>query len=95
MEFDWDPIKADTNLIDHGVPFPLAQEVWDDPFCLIVYDRFEGGEHRYHAIGFAGPYLLLVVHAYPDPDDDLTVRLISARKATRYERAKYEEGDVC
>lgn len=94
MEFDWDPVKAETNLIDHGVPFSLAQEVWDDPFCVISYDRFESGEHRYHAVGLAGQYLLLVVHAYPDDDDDLTVRLISARKATRHERLQYEKGDV-
>jgi uncharacterized DUF497 family protein len=35
--------------------------------------------------------LLLVVHVYPDPDDEALVRIISARKATAHERKQYEQ----
>jgi uncharacterized DUF497 family protein len=32
----------------------------------------------------------VVVHTYPDPDDDEHVRIIGARKATSHERKRYE-----
>jgi uncharacterized DUF497 family protein len=35
--------------------------------------------------------LLVVVHAYPDADDEERVRIIGARKATRQERTRYEQ----
>ena len=47
-----------------------------------------------HALGMAlGIVLLLVVHTYPDDDDD-RVRIVSARRATRTERKAYEDGDL-
>ena len=84
MQFDWDPEKARTNLVKHGVSIELAREV--------VPDRFEDGEQRWHAIGMVGPVaILLVVHVYPDPDDEGRLRIIGARKATAHERRRYEQ----
>jgi uncharacterized DUF497 family protein len=92
MRFEWDPEKARTNLVKHGVSFDLAQNVWDDPLLAILPDRFEDGEQRWHAVGMVGPVaILLVVHVYPESDDENRVRIIGARKATPYERRRYEQ----
>ncbi len=48
----------------------IGEYVFDDPLVAIVYDRFENGEHRYHAIGMVGHACLLLVHIHPDPSHD-------------------------
>jgi hypothetical protein len=57
----WDPDKARRNLAEHGVAFDLAKKVFDDPLHLIVPDRFEDGEQRWHAIGMVGTQVILLV----------------------------------
>jgi len=95
VQFEWDPEKARTNLAKHGVDFDVAPLVWDDPLHIIVPDRFEDGEERWHAIGMVGAVVILVVvHAYPDSEDDGRVRIIGARKATAHERRRYEQEDT-
>ncbi|RUW34272.1 MULTISPECIES: BrnT family toxin [unclassified Mesorhizobium] len=92
MQFEWDPEKARRNLAKHGVAFDLALKVFDDPLHLIVPDRFEDGEQRWHAIGMVGiQVILLVVHTYPDLTDEERVRIVGARKATPHERRRYEQ----
>ena len=92
MHFEWDCEKARTNVIKHDVAFELAQRVWDDPLYTVVPDRFVAGERRWHAIGVVRSNLtLVVVHTYPDPDDENRVRIIGARKATPHERRRYEQ----
>lgn len=94
MRFEWNKAKARSNLAKHGVSFELARRVWDDPLHVILPDRVEDGEQRWHAIGVVGSLtILVVVHVYPDESDETTVRIIGARKATRCERRRYE-GDV-
>lgn len=91
MEFTWDEAKATANLRKHGVAFEVAELVWQDPSHLLVFDRQENGEDRWHAIGLVhGLLILTVVHAYPDPESDLKIRIIGARKATKAERTRYE-----
>lgn len=93
MIFEWDRQKERTNIAKHGVSFELAMRVWDDPFYVVLPDRVEDGEQRWHAIGMVGPVaLVLVVHANPDPQDDERIRIIGARRATSRERRLYEEG---
>jgi uncharacterized DUF497 family protein len=92
VQFDWDPEKARKNLAKHGVAFDVAENVWDDRLHVILPDRFEDGEQRWHAIGMVGPVaLLLVVHTYPNSEDEARARIIGARKATRHERRLYEQ----
>lgn len=95
MRFVWDPGKALANLKKHGVAFEDAVLVWSDPLLEIIEDRSAFGEERWLAFGRAGAGgTLVVVHVHPDPADDGTVRLISARKATRHEQRRYEDGDL-
>jgi uncharacterized DUF497 family protein len=90
MEFEWDLEKAASNYRKHRVTFELAQEVWDDPLHVIVFDRMEAGEARWHVIGNVEAELLLLV-VFAERADGTVVRIISARKATRHERRQYEE----
>ena len=90
--FAWDPEKARRNLAKHRVSFEFAELVFDDPLHVIIPDRFEDGEQRWHAIGMVETVVvLLVVHTYPDRVDEERVRIIGARKATPRERKRYEQ----
>lgn len=93
--FEWDPAKAASNLRKHGVSFESAIRVFADPFLLTAPDRVEGGELRWKAIGSMGDLaMLLVVHTITERDEDgreiEIVRIISARRADRTERRRYE-----
>lgn len=93
MQFDWDPKKAKANLAKHGVAFEQATKAFDDPFAIELDDDFIG-EDRYRIIGYAGAHLLLLV-VYTERSGSsgkLVTRLISARRATREERKRYEKG---
>ncbi len=89
--FQWDAAKAVANLRKHGVSFDLASLAFADPFALIAQDRFESGEYRWQTLGLVeGCLLLLVAHTVTDADGTEVVRIISARKATRKERKRYD-----
>ena len=92
MWFTWDPQKDATNRRKHGVSFELALHVFDDPSHISIQDRHEDGEERWQTIGRIGPVaILLVAHTYEDNDGEEVVRIISARKATKAERRRYDE----
>ncbi|HEV3037040.1 MAG TPA: BrnT family toxin [Candidatus Angelobacter sp.] len=91
MRFIWDAEKNLQNLAKHGVSFELATVVFEDPLAVSVPDPFED-EERWQTIGvIKGVLILLVIHTAGQRGDDEEVRIISARKATRHERRKYEE----
>ena len=86
MSFDWDSRKAKANLAKHGVTFEEAATAFDDKLGAYYPDRLHAD--RFILIGYSNRYrLLYVVHAEVDED---TIRIISARKATRNEKAHYE-----
>ena len=93
LRFEWDPAKARTNQRKHGISFEDAMHVFDDPHALFELDRAdEFGELRWHAIGLIGEVaVVLVAHTMREEAEDEIVRLISARRATRQERKRYEE----
>lgn len=94
MRFSWDPDKERKNRIKYGSTSPWRGGSGTTP-CVILSDRVEDGEQRWHAVGQVGPVVLLVVvHAYPDSEDEENIRIIGARKATRQERKRYEEEGV-
>lgn len=86
LNFEWDPDKARTNLDKHGVPFDEALAVFLDANRLESYDgREDYGEDRFITIGLVEDFELAV--AYTLRGD--TIRIISARKATRHEQHDY------
>lgn len=94
IEFDWDPLKAQSNLTKHGVSFEAAMTVFADPHALSTLDRDSTAEERWVTLGMAaGARLLLVVHTHVDLSAErVAVRIISARRPTRTEARQYEEG---
>lgn len=90
--FEWDPDKNRRNVAKHRVSFELARHVFEDPFQLSIQDRVENGEVRWQTLGrVAGTVILLVAHTVRDEDGDEIIRIISARKANRTERERYEQ----
>lgn len=98
MRFFWDTDKNRINRAKHGVSFETALKVFEDPRALSQLERIVEGEERWQTVGLVGGVVvLLVVHTWHDEQrhdeqGDESVRIISARKATRTERRAYEEG---
>ena len=89
--FEWDSNKAEINLRKHNIPFELAMKVFEDPLHITEQDCFENGEYRWQTIGIAnGEQLLLVAHVFYNQDDAEIIRIISARRANKTERKKYD-----
>jgi uncharacterized DUF497 family protein len=87
--FTWDPRKAERNLAKHGVSFDDATTVFEDDFFLVFADPDHStDERRFIIMGQSKSGRLLVV-AYTERSD--TIRIISAREATRQERKTYAE----
>jgi uncharacterized protein len=90
MQFIWDEEKARRNLAKHKVSFERARLVFDDPRALSLRDDRES-EERWLTMGLVnGVVVLLVVHTLEEQDREEVIRIISARKATRRERERYE-----
>lgn len=90
LKFAWDEVKAATNLAKHGVSFEEAATVFGDPLAISFDDPDRAGaEHRFLTFGMSEKSrILLVVNG----GRGRTVRIISARKATKHERGIYEQG---
>jgi uncharacterized protein len=90
MQFEWDPAKAASNIAKHGVSFETAKKAISDGNRVERYQR-QGGEDRWKMIGAAGDQLLAVIYTERDDEesDELVIRIISARKATKRERKTY------
>lgn len=89
--FEWDTQKAASNLRTHGVGFDEASTVFGDPLALLMPDPDHSVEEtRYILLGRSNRQRLLVIAFAERPP---RTRLISARRATRRERSKYEENE--
>lgn len=91
MDYEWDSAKAAENRRRHGIDFADAIVAIEDPNRLEEIDvRFEYGEERIRVIGMAVGNILFVVTTQRG---DRTCRIISARRATRYEQERYYTDD--
>ena len=89
FSFEWDPQKEALNFNKHGVRFKTAAKVFFDPDLLIRQDSIHAKETRYNVLGKVGKVLFVVCVIYGEK----TIRIISARSATRSERARYYHGE--
>lgn len=89
--FEWDTRKAALNRAKHGVSFEEAGTVFGDPDALDGPDlRHAEKESRFLRLGRAVTGRVLVVaYTVRRRDDGESVRIISARRASRKERAAY------
>jgi uncharacterized DUF497 family protein len=89
VTFEWDNAKASANAKKHGVSFEEAATVFRDPLYLVFADPDHSVEEgRFLIVGESGERRLLVV-SYTQREK--SIRLISAREATRKERNSYEK----
>jgi len=86
MEIEFDPNKASSNLIKHGISFDEASTTLLDPLALVREDPDAEGENRWVLIGMSNQARLLTV-VYTLRNE--CIRLISARKATKTEAKIY------
>ena len=91
MEYQWDADKAQSNLEKHGIDFADSVGVFEDDWALTLKEHSVEGEQRFVTMGmdFLGR-ILVVVYTYREE----TIRIISARKATKRERKVYEQKRV-
>ncbi len=91
LRFEWDSDKAESNEAKHGVSFEEASTVFHDEAALLIGDPDHSeDEDRFVLLGMSVVSRILVVcHCYRESDE--VIRIISARKADRQERAEYRK----
>jgi len=85
VEFEFDPAKSASNLEKHGIDFTEVQALWDDPVRAEIPAR-TADEPRWLVIGKIADRHWSAVITYREQ----RVRIISARRARKEERALYE-----
>lgn len=89
IKFDWNAAKAATNIKKHGVSFEEAKSVFFDDFAVQFFDQENcETEERFLMLGMSNETKLLIV-CHCERDDGNTIRVISARKATKIESKHY------
>ena len=86
MGFQWDTEKSAANHAKHGISFLQAAQIFRGQTLRATDTRREYGEDRFVVLGLYDGVVLSVV--FTERDDD--IRIISAWKAGRHEREKYE-----
>lgn len=92
VRFRWDENKNKLNRKKHGISFEEATEVFEDENAILFDDPDHSyEEERFLIIGITGSKGICVVsHCYKDADS--TIRIISAREATKKEKNIYQKG---
>ena len=87
--FEWDPPKAAANVRKHGISFEEAETAFVDENAKVLADPdHSADEDRFLLLGLSVALrILVVVHCVVE--DETVIRILSARKATRAERAQY------
>ena len=87
--FEWDDKKAKSNLIKHKISFEEASTAFGDDLSITIEDPLHSdNENRLILIGKSNNNKTLIVVHIEQTD---SIRLISARKATKKEQNFYEE----
>ena len=87
MEYEWDEAKRLTNLSKHGIDFTDVPSVFDSNTVTVEDDRYDYREQRFVTFGLLQGRVVAVVHT----EQEDYIRIISARRATKYEQRTYFE----
>jgi uncharacterized protein len=87
MDFEWDEAKRKGVLAKHGVDLLYAALIFEGPVLTRIDDRQDYGEERLISLGLVGDECFVVVHTRRKD----VIRLITAWKGGREEKAIYEE----
>lgn len=85
MKFTWDEAKRRVNIKKHGIDFADVPPMFNGDVFTIEDVRFDYGETRYLTFGLLEYRVIVVAHT----EEDDVIRIISARKATKYEEKNY------
>ena len=88
MKFTWDEAKRQENIAKHGIDFVDVVAVFDGPMLVRLDIRQDYGEDRWIGAGLL--WNMVVVVIYVEWEDEETVRILSARKATRHENREFQ-----
>jgi len=89
LNFEWDDKKAKSNLLKHKISFEEASTAFGDDLSITIEDPLHNeSENRLILIGKSIYHKTLVVVHLEQKD---SIRIISARKATKKEQRFYEE----
>jgi hypothetical protein len=88
MQFEWDEAKNLENIRKPEIDFADVFPMFDSPMLIEPDDRFDYGEDRWFGIGFLGNGVAVVVWTERQGD---VIRIISARRANRYERQRFKK----
>lgn len=85
MRYEWDERKRKANLRKHGFDFVDAPQVFDGITLTVLDESEEYEEERYITLGLLKTTVVVIVHT----EQPEVIRIISMRKATRYEENNY------
>ena len=88
MQFEWDEAKNLDNIRKHEIDFADVSKMFDSPMLIEPDTRFDYGEDRWFGIGFLGNGIAVVV--WTERQNNV-MRIISTRRANRYERQRLEQ----
>jgi uncharacterized protein len=85
MKFEWDETKRKSNIKKHGIDFVDAPMIFAGYTLTIADDRYDYGEDRFVTFGILDGRVVAVAHT----ETRELIRIISIRKATKYEEQEY------
>ncbi len=88
LEFQWDTNKNETNIKKHGIDFHDVKMMFNYPMLVRLDKRKDYGEERWNGIGMLKNIIGFV--AFTEKEDGV-IRIISARKADKYESKEYQD----
>ena len=89
MTFVWDERKNRENIRKHGIDFRDVIDLFNHPMLIRLDTRQDYGQDRWIGVGLLRSMVAVVV--YVQWEDEETIRITSARKATAYETDQYNQ----
>jgi len=88
VNFEWDEEKNKENIRKHELDFADAWQIFDSPMLVDADNREVYEETRFIGFGFLKNCVVAIIFTERDEE---TIRVISLRKALKYEREYFEE----
>lgn len=88
MRFEWHSSKNKENIRKHEIDFADVTLVFNGPMLVALDERQDYGEDRWIGIGLLRDIVTVIVFTEQRQD---TIRIISARKANKYEQSRFEQ----
>jgi len=85
VKFKWAESKRQSNLKKHGFDFKDAASVFTGEVVSVEDTRYDYGEERFATLGTLQGRIVQIIHT----EQEDIIRIISMRKATKYEERTY------